>query len=188
MTLLGRGDLAPSRNRRRRSTGLVVGVLAVLLLVGIAGGGYYLLTADAGGGPGPSCPPASASARPAPPLTPSRVHLRVLNGTGRNGLAKTTGSLLRARGFAVDDVGNTPKPVAGLPLIRFGTSGRPAADLLALQLPRVTLVSDPRLKGTVDLVLGSAYSRLRTPAELAAATKARAAQSSPSAGASGGCR
>lgn len=172
MSVLGRGDLAPSRTRRRRSTGLLVGLLAVVLLAGIAGGGYYLLRSDRGTA-GALCAPRSTSSPSGKPLIPAAVHLRVLNGTGRTGLAKTTGSLLHARGFAVDAVGNTDAPVGGPPVVRYGAGGRAAAELVALQLPRATLATDPRLRGRVELVLGSAYTRLRTPAEVAAAVRAR---------------
>lgn len=172
MSVLGRGDLAPSRTRQRRLTGLLLALLAVVLLAGIAGGGYYLLRSD-GMTPAAPCLPRTTSARPAKPPTPATVHLAVLNGTGRTGLAKETGSLLRARGFAVDAVGNTSGSVTGPPVVRYGGGGRPAAELVALQLPSATLVSDPRLRGRLELVLGSAYTRLRTPAEVATAIRAR---------------
>lgn len=189
MTLLGAGDLAPSRSRRRRGAGPLVAVLSIVLLTAIAGGGYYLLFSGRGSQPGPVCPSASTSPRPARPLTAAAVHLRVLNGTGRNGLAKATGAQLRARGFPVDAVGNTSAPVAGPAMIRYGPTGRAGADLLALQLPQARLVGDPRLRGPLELVLGSGFSRLRTPAEVAAASRARnAARASAAPRTSPSCR
>jgi hypothetical protein len=190
VSVLGRGDLAPSRSRRRRPSGPLLGLLAVVLLAAIAGGGYFLLSSagDESGKAGSSCPPATPSGRRVRALTPPAVHLRVLNGTGRNGLAKTTGSLLRARGFPVDAVGNTTGPVTGAPLVRYGVGGRPAAELVALQLPSAVLVADASVRGRVDLVLGSAFTRLRTPAEVAAATRARSTRPATSPRPSPSCR
>ena len=162
-------------------------MVAIVLLVGIAAGGYYLLSSGDGSETSPPCPSASATPRPARPLTAAAVHVRVLNGTGRNGLAKATGAQLRARGFPVDAVGNTSAPVAGPAIIRYGPTGRAAAELLALQLPQARLAADPRLRGPLELVLGSAFSRLRTPAEAAAASRARSAASA-SASATATCR
>lgn len=183
-----RGDLAPSRSRRRRSTGPLLGVLAVVVLVAIAGGGYYLLSSPGDGArPGPSCGSVAPSSRPVRALSPAAVHLRVLNGTGRTGLAKTTGALLHARGFAVDAVGNTG-PTRGAPVLRYGAGGRPAAELVALYLTSATLVPDARVRGGVDLVLGSGFTRLRAPAEVTAAAKARNARAAGSPRPSPTCR
>lgn len=188
MSVLGRGDLAPSRKRRRGPGGAVIAAIAVLLLAAIAYGGYYLLTSpNSAKTPEPTCTPA-AGRQPARAISPASVHLRVLNGTGRTGLAKTTGDLLRSRRFLVDAVGNSGAPVTGTPVIRYGPDGRPAAELLALQLPSGVLTPDPRLHGRVDLILASAFSRLRTPAEVAAATRARAVQSAASPRPTPGCR
>lgn len=182
-----RGDLAPSRSRRR-SSGPLLGALAVVVLAAIAGGGYYLLSSSGDAArPGPSCGSVAPSSRPARALSPAAVHLRVLNGTGRTGLAKATGSLLHARGFAVDAFGNTG-PASGAPVLRYGAGGRPAAELIALHLTSAALVSDPRVRGHVDLVLGSGFTRLRTPAEVTAATKARNARAASSPRPSPTCR
>jgi len=188
VTLPGRRDLAPSRGRRRRLTGPLVAVLAVVLLAAIAAGGYYLLSSSGRGDPaGASCPSGTPGSRAAGGPTPPAVHLRVLNGTGRNGLARSTGALLAKRGFVVDAVGNTA-PATGPPVIRYGAGGKPGAELLALQLPQAALVADPRVRGRVDLVLAAAFSRLRTPAEVAAATSARRAQAAASPRPSPTCR
>ncbi len=163
-------------------------MLAVVVLAAIAAGGYYLLTSSGDGAkPRPSCGSVAPSSLPARPLTPAGVHLRVLNGTGRTGLAKTTGALLQARGFPVDAVGNT-RPASGIPVLRYGPGGRPAAELVALHLTSAALVSDPRVRGRVDLVLGSGFTRLRTPAEVTAATKAGKARAASSPRPSPTCR
>lgn len=177
VTILGGGDLAPRRNRRR-TRGPVLATLAVLVLLAVAGGGYYLLSTSRAAPPVRPCPTPTVAVRLPPRLPdPGSVHVRVLNGTVRRGLARETASLLRARGFVVNGVGNTPGLVPGAPVVRYGAGGQSAAELVALQLPGALVVFDPSVVERVDLVLGSAFSRLRTPAEVSTALRSRTLRS-----------
>jgi hypothetical protein len=160
----------------------------VLVLLALAGGGYYLVQRGDDDAPtetvaqATGCPtPVPAAARPAaaqPAVVlpvPGQVQLRLLNGTGRNGLARTVGNELARRGFRVAGMGNAPKPLTGATRIAFGPGARPAATLVGVHViggQLVPVATAPR--GSVDVVLGSSFVRLRTAAEVKAATQALA--------------
>lgn len=151
-----------SRSRRRAAVGLSV---SALLLAGIAYGGWRLLHTPART-PAAICP----SATPTVAATVPTVGVRVLNGTARRGLAGQTASLLRQRGFRIAGVGNGPR-VPGRSQIRYGAAEILPARLTALQVPNAVLVADRGVTKRVDIVLGSTFGRLRTPAEVAAAAR-----------------
>lgn len=97
-------------------------------------------------------------------LTDTRV--RVLNANGQSGQAGAVAAELAERGFqpaGSDAIGNDP--VYGQALechgqIRYGEAGRAAARSLSLAAPCMQLVTDGRTDGTVDLALGTTFSRL----------------------------
>ncbi len=204
------GDLAPARRRghggsygrRRRRRGLRATLVVLLLAAG--GGGAYLLQRDDSlvpqrlAAPPTTCPtpaaPAKTTAKPAPakpapakPLAlpaPKQVRLVLLNGTPRNGLVKTVGDQLAAAGFVVTGQGNAPAALRGASTVTFGTGGSLAGTLVSHWVLGSRLVGDPKaVPGTVRVVLGSAFRRLATPAEAAAAATAKPA-TRPSAGTS----
>lgn len=181
------GDLSPARHRRyggsygRRRRRSVRGVLALVVLLVVGVGAYYALhrndTTSAGRrdvrAAASPCPSASSRpvqpARQAPLPTPRAVTLRLLNGTPRNGLGKAVGDQLAVRGFRVTVAGNAPRPQVGRSAVRVGSAARPAGTLLARTVLGATLAVDPKAgKGSVTLVLGTTFVRLRTPAEVAA--------------------
>ncbi len=156
-------DLGPRRQFPRRAA--VAAGLSLLLFLGIAYGGWRLVHS-----------PSKHNAVTCPSVTPSvtrapAVPVRVLNGTGRRGLAGRTAGVLRQRGFRVAGVGNAAR-VAGRSEVRYGPQQASAARLVALQVPDARLVPDKKATKRVDIVLGGAFRRLRTPAEVAVATKA----------------
>ncbi len=172
--MLGGHRSAPSWDARRSGRVRRVAALSigVVVLAGLGLGGWSWLFHDAGSGSVPTCPPVASSPTAVAPATPRAVRLRVLNGTGRSGLARRTGDALHARGFTVVSVGNSVG-AAGPPVVRYGAGAGPGAMLLAQQLPRSVVVADARLaRGSVELVLTSQFSRLRTPAEVTAARSA----------------
>jgi hypothetical protein len=129
----------------------------------------------------PSCAP-SATATPtaSPPATrnpvvlppPSAVTLSVLNGTNRNLLAKRVADALAAQGFHVTGQGNSRTGVTGPSQVVYG----PGASLLARTASSwvlgSTVVPSPHAqRGSVQVVLGSSFTRLATPAEAAAARR-----------------
>lgn len=185
MHILG-GDLAPARRRqygggygrkRRRRTLRVI--LAVLLVIAGAGAAYFLLNREQ---PAPArvtkkpCPTPSvvAPAVVAVPR-PQQVRLALLNGTPRNGLAKAIGNRLVAQGFVVLSQGNAPAPLNGPSQVTFGPGAEPAATVLSHWVVGSTVAAAPRARaGSVSVTLGSSFTRLSTPAEVAALQRAAA--------------
>lgn len=94
------------------------------------------------------------------------TRVRVLNANGEVGQAGAVAAQLAERGFSpagADATGNDP--IYGQELdchgqIRFGENGRAAARSVSLVAPCMQLVSDGREDETVDLVLGTIFSRL----------------------------
>jgi len=141
------------------------------------------------------CPQQSAAAPPARPVAlpqPRQVRLALLNGTSRNGLAKSVGDELAARGFVVTAQGNAPAALAGPSRVVFGPGAAPAATVVSRWVLGSVTVGGPRVaRGTVEVTLGSAFQRLATPAEVASFSPAGTevgATSSPSAQPSGCAR
>ena len=182
------GDLAPARKHRRygrRRRNPLPAVLAVLVLLAVVGGAYALQRGDddppaetlarATDCPKPAAPKPVAAQQPVVLPVPGKVQLRLLNGTGRNGLARTVGNELARRGFRVAGMGNAPKPLTGATRISFGPGARTAATLVGVHVLGAQLVpvgAAPR--GSVDVVLGSSFVRLRNPSEVKAMTTALA--------------
>ncbi len=193
MRIPGGGDLAPPRRRRyggsygRRRRQRTLRLAAAVLLLGVIGtGGAYLLRQDDTKAPErlttqqpSSCPtPAPTTTTTAPTRPPAKivlpaagtVHLVVLNGTARNGLAKTVADQLAAQGFVVTGQGNAPAALAGASTVTFGSGAQPAGTLVSRWIAGSRLVGNPKQPaGSVQVVLGSDYKRLSTPAEVAAA-------------------
>jgi hypothetical protein len=178
------GDLAPLRKHRRygrhrRRWPVVVAVLAV---AAVAGATYLVQQrADDGGtvAPPPTCVQASPSraASPAPPAkvtavrlpAPGQVSLRLLNGTGRDRLARSVADELARRGFRVTHTGNAPRALVGASRVYYGPGGRPAALLVTAHVLGSSVVPVPTAgRGAIDVVLGSGFVRLRTAVETSA--------------------
>lgn len=192
------GDLAPARRRRhggsygRRRQRRGLRYTLVVLLLAAAGGGAYLLQRDDSKVPQrlattpKSCPTTAVPAKtpankpPAKPVAlpaPKQVRLMLLNGTPRNGLAKTVADQLAAAGFVVTGQGNAPAALRGASTVTFGTGGSLAGTLVSHWVLGSRLVGNPKAApGTVQVVLGSTFRRLATPAEAAAAAKAATRQ------------
>jgi len=100
---------------------------------------------------------AAPESRPFDPL-----HLAVLNGTGRPGLARRVGMALSAAGLVVDRVGNAPHAHFRQTLLVANRLGPEAARALARRLGGVTLVpgADPDLSEDAILVLGADADRV----------------------------
>lgn len=107
------------------------------------------------------CPPEGTL-----PTYYSNANVRVLNGTGRAGLAGQTAGDLAARGFTVIDTGNNPSRSVAVAEVRFGQLGLPAAYTVAAQVEGAYLLIDTREDDSVDLVLGEAFDALREPGEV----------------------
>jgi hypothetical protein len=178
------GDLAPMRKHRRgygRQPRRWPVVVAVLAVAAIAGGAYALQQRTDGTGPA-SAPTTCVSASPAVTAAPGpakltavrlpapgQVALRLLNGSGRDGLARSVANELARRGFRVTQTGNAPRALAGASRVYYGPGGRPAALLVSAHVLGSSVVPvSTAARGAIDVVLGSTFARLRTPAETSA--------------------
>jgi hypothetical protein len=153
-----------TRRRRRQTITLVV---VLLLLVGAGGVAYGVYSGVIGGKPGAvdiaSLPPCSSTATTPARLTPARVSVNVYNATSRNGIAAKTATALDLRSFHVGKIANDPRgaTVKGTAVVRYGSKGQPAAQLVATQVAGAKLVKDTRRSSVVDLVLGEKFAGLR---------------------------
>ena len=119
----------------------------------------------------PTHPPAPADA--------ASVHVRVLNGTNRAGLAHDVADQLRRRGFRIGGVGNAPHVVAAT-LVQHADADLAAALALAEQF-RAADVTPTKVR-VVTLVIGRDFHGLATEQVVAEqrATDVRSASPSPS--------
>ena len=98
------------------------------------------------------------------PLRDTRV--RVLNANGQSGQAGAVAAQLAELGFQAageNPTGNDPVYTEDLEChgqIRYGESGKANARSLSLAAPCMQLVADGREDSSVDLVLGTIFSRL----------------------------
>lgn len=109
------------------------------------------------------------------PLQPSKITLRVYNGSNRKGLAVQVTRQLQAFGFAVEDTGNDPlEAKLTTPIeIRRGENGVLASKTTqAYLIGKVHEVVDDRQSESVDVVLSKTFTRVKTRKEVAAALAA----------------
>jgi hypothetical protein len=187
------GDLAPARRRRyggsygRRRRRRNRRIALALLLVAIAAGAAYQLRKADNAVPRQrttltTCPTPSASPATQQVVLPKPQQIRValLNGTPRNGLAKTVGDRLKALGFLVPSQGNAPAGLAGASTVTYGPGGQPAGTVVSRWVLGSRLVSNPNVPhGVVQVVLGSGFVRLATPTEAAVTATPAPASASP---------
>jgi LCP family protein required for cell wall assembly len=128
---------------------------------------------DFSGGGGASSAPSSA-------VAPSSVHVRVLNGSGVNGLAAKTLTSLEQAGFVGAGTANSPQGQIPTSQIRYPTGSTAAATLLSTYDPGARLVVDNTVPaGTVEFVLGRAFTGLTTPTTAAPATPSATPSTTP---------
>ena len=102
---------------------------------------------------------------PPPPVAPSDVRVKVVNGSGRSGIAQTVSDQLADLGFVKAGTGNDERGRVAVTEIRFANG---ADDKARALLPYVgtsaKLVGDPTLKNTdVTVVVGADFSGLTLP-------------------------
>jgi hypothetical protein len=141
---------------------VVIGVLAFIAVVTVV---WAIVTDDQTHSHADLC--AVAATPSVPP--PTKIKLRIYNGTDQQGLAMTLRKELQSRGFTVVKVGNDPlnEPVTGSAQIRYGPSGTGAAQQVRAQFPGSQIVDDDRTETTVDVVIGAEYSALTPKGEVA---------------------
>jgi hypothetical protein len=106
------------------------------------------------------CPPEGSKAEPYGVIT-----VNVYNTTGTSGLAATTMDQLVARDFKPGTTGNLPE-YPGTAQVITGPASVARAYTLAAQVEGARLVMDGRTGGSVDLVLGVAYTGLLPPEQI----------------------
>lgn len=110
-------------------------------------------------------------AKPPKLLSPSKVSVTVLNGSGVNQIAGRTASALTTRGFHVLGTGSaltasgTPDYSYTKPVVEYsGKSGLAAADTVAAEVPGAVVKQSSSVSaGSVTLILGSDFKKLGPP-------------------------
>jgi hypothetical protein len=144
---------------------VVVGLLAVLALTFVV----VALVRDTQGkaGTAEGCP----DGWPLADVTlhePKDVKINVFNATDEPGRAATVADDFRNRKFDVKKVGNAPKGIDDVAVLRYGPKGVGSAHLLrAYFLNNAEPMYDPkRTDDTVDVVLGNGFQQLATTTEV----------------------
>lgn len=91
--------------------------------------------------------------------------VRVLNGSGRNGLARSAAAQLRRQGFTVTFVGDAPELAwrDDSAIVWHGRGGAEQARLVAAQIPGSHVAQDQRDGTGVEVILGTAFTRISEP-------------------------
>lgn len=171
MSYMVEAGASSSRRARRRRAFITLGVVVVLLFSAFWYAYSYFEASSApkasSPGPGVTC-----TAQPNAP-TPGTTTVNVYNATQRRGLAASTATQVRQRGFLVSTVANDPlqKTVTGTAEVRYGKSGAARGRLVLALVKGAKAVPDARLDASVDLVLGNAFSALAPPPKPAPAAK-----------------
>jgi len=117
------------------------------------------------------------------PDSPATVRVRVVDGGAPAGTPDTTAAQLRARRFIVlaDINGTTDSNAVGTAALHYGPAAIGAATLLRAELHgNIAMQFDPdRADETIDLILGSAFTRLATMTEVNQALVAAGEPSAP---------
>ena len=179
---VGAGDeYVPFRSRtKRRRRFIAAGVFGVLVL----GAGAYGVITLVGSDPRPAsaagCPArtgtnatsaalARGAAGSAAQLTAGQIKLNVYNSTNRNGLAAATAAELKKRGFTIDKVTNDPLKANLTVAAEVRGAVAPAMRMVAAEVTGAQLRADTRTDGSIDLVLGTGFTALASPDQVAAA-------------------
>jgi LCP family protein required for cell wall assembly len=106
-------------------------------------------------------PKPSSSASPTASLIvqPGAVHVRVLNGTGQQGLAHQVAQDLAARGFVIAGVGDADSTGYTSTVVRYDTDRNDSARTLAASVKgSPSLQLDGALSSTLELIVGSDWT------------------------------
>jgi len=106
---------------------------------------------------------AKSKASPAPTVSPSKVQLEVLNGSGAAGIATTAATSLANLGFNVIGTGDAPNGFTYTDsVIEYGSATQlPAVNTLKKELAGVQVKQVSTLEaGTLSLILGSKFTGL----------------------------
>jgi len=157
--------------RRRRWPKVVLVVVVVLAVIGGVGFGLWtwLESRDAEEGPAVRPSPSCSTPKPKPPEnipSPQQVSVDVSNGTDESGLAISTADELSNRGFDVQGIGNTSRPVqTGTALVRYTAKDLASAIRVAAYIENAELVEVKGASNPVDVWLGPDFDRILAPGE-----------------------
>jgi hypothetical protein len=177
---VGTGDeYVPFRSRTKRRRRFVVTGVVGVALAGIGVYGTVSLVGPQSQSPRASgCPARGGSAAAAQSVNPhlpaaGQIKLNVYNSTNRQGLAASTASVLKQRGFTITKVTNDPLKanLRSAAQIRGNSVDAPAMRVVAAEVAGAELQPDARTDGTVDLVLGAGFTALATPDQVSAALR-----------------
>jgi LCP family protein required for cell wall assembly len=104
-------------------------------------------------------------------VSPAQVKVKVLNGSGLQGIAAEGSADLTGRGFNVVGSGNAPNFAYTKSVVEYASAADlPAAKALQSEFTNVEILQVPTLTpGTVDVILGSDFTTLATPSAAASA-------------------
>jgi LCP family protein required for cell wall assembly len=102
------------------------------------------------------------SATAQPTVSPAKVHVQVLNGSGVNGVAGTTATALTAKGFTVTGTGSAANFGYTSSVIQYSSAAQlPEVNTLKAQAGSVVVQQDTALgTGSLTLILGSSFHGL----------------------------
>jgi len=193
---VGAGDeYVPFRSRTKRRRKLIAaGVFGVLVFGAGAYGVVTLVGSDLRPASSAACPArggsnatsaalARGAAGSAAQVTVSQIKLNVYNSTNRNGLAAATAAELKKRGFMIAKVTNDPLKANLTVAAEVRGAVAPAMRMVAAEVAGAQLHADTRTDGSVDLVLGTGFTALANPDQVAAALAASSPSTSAKKGA-----
>ncbi|MDQ1712362.1 MAG: hypothetical protein QOE45_1812 [Frankiaceae bacterium] len=105
--------------------------------------------------PAPSQPPSDLIVKP------SRIRLRVLNGTTTTGLARRAATDLAGVGFQIRGTASADSTAYPSTIIRYGPAKSDSARTVAAAIPGSSLQLDQSLGSTIEVVIGQSYSGAR---------------------------
>lgn len=91
-------------------------------------------------------------------VAPSAIRVRVLNGTGRSGLAHTVAADLAAQGFQVVGVGDADASTYTTTVVRYGPDRNESSQTTAAAVKGAMRQLDGALSGTLEVIVGSNYT------------------------------
>jgi LCP family protein required for cell wall assembly len=121
-----------------------------------------------GTAPKPRSSPTASSSPTSLVVAPSAIHVRVLNGTGEQGLAHKVAQDLASRGFVIDSMGDADSTGYTNTVVRYGPDRDQSSETLAASVVGASRQLNGALSSTLELVIGSDYSgtksvRIATP-------------------------
>jgi LCP family protein required for cell wall assembly len=98
----------------------------------------------------------------APTVSPAKVHVQVLNGSGQNGVAGTTGTALTAKGFTVTGTGPAANYSYTRSVIQYSSASQlPEVNTLKGLVGPVVVQQNTALgTGSLNLIVGSSFKGL----------------------------